>query len=175
VAAGGQSGSGVGFEASAISAYLRKLESTLDDDARRRIMRAAGGDAKKGGLSAAEDTLGSDRAMRNFKGGRVPLRLGYDEAGWQLSMNHRPSGVWFLAERGRRNSGPIYPRANGRKARRPTAGRVVVTPQGPRASSSYGPSRGLRTFTIAAARERKGGTDGAWRALQAELRRITKG
>ena len=168
-------GTGTGFEATAISAYLRKLESTLGEDARRRIMRAAGGEAKKGGLSAAEDTLGADRAMSNFKRGRVPLRLGYDEASWQLSMNHRPVGVWFLAERGRKASGAIYPRVNGRKSRIASNGRAVVTPQGPKASSSYGPSRGLRTFTIAAARERKGGTDGAWRALQAEFRRITRG
>jgi hypothetical protein len=175
VAVGGQAGSGVGLEATTIAAYLRKLESTLDADAQRRIMRAAGGDAKKGGLSAAEDTLGADRAMRNFKGGRVPLRLGYDQAEWQLTMNHRPSGVWFLAERGRKASGPIYPRAGGRKSRTTSAGRAVMTPQGPRALSSYGPSRGLRTFSIAAARERKGGTEGAWRALQAEFRRITRG
>ena len=174
MAASGRAGTGVGFEASMLSGYLAKLESTLDDDARRRIMRAAGGATKAAALSAATDTLGSDRAMSNFKGGRVPLGAGYDEAGWRLSVNHRPKGVWFLAERGRVRTGPIYPRRNGRKARLPTTGRAVMTPAGPRASSTYRPSRGLRTFTIAAARERDDGTKAAWRQLQQEFRRVVR-
>ena len=113
--------------------------------------------------------------MSNFKGGRVPLRAGYDEAGWQLSVNHRPKGVWFLAEKGRTSTGPIYPRRNGRRSRLPTKGRAIMTPSGPRALSTWRPSRGLRTFTIAAARERDDGTKAAWRQLQAEFRRITRG
>lgn len=175
MAAGGRPGTGTGFEASAISAYLSKLESTLGDDARKRIMRAAGKAAKEGALSAASDTLGPDRAMSNFRNGRVALGAGYDEAGWELTVNHRPRGLWMLAERGRKSSGPIYPRRNGRKARVLTKGRAVMTPQGPRASSTYGSSRGLRTFSMAAGRERTEGTKAAWQQLQSEFRRITRG
>lgn len=166
---------GTGFEASAISAYLRKLESTLDDDARRRMMRAAGKAAKDAALAAAETKLGSDRAMSNWRQGRVPLKAGYDEAGWTLKVNHRPVGMWKVADEGRKRSGPITPRLNGRKTRTPTKGRAVMTPQGPRSRSSYGPSRGTGVFRLAAARERAEGTKAAWRQLQDEFRRITRG
>lgn len=174
MAAAGRSGTGVGFEASALSAYVSRLESTLSADAQRRIMRAAGNAAKGAALSAAEDTLGNDRAMSNFKRGTVKLGAGYDTAGWELTINHRPKGLWMLAERGRSSSGPIYPRRSNRRSRVPVKGRAVMTPQGPRSSSSYRPSRGLRTFSIAAGRERTEGTKAAWRQLQSELRRVVR-
>lgn len=171
----GQVGTGSGFGASALSAYISKLESTISGDAQRRIVRSAGMAAKDAALDAAETKLGSDRAMSNWKSGRVPLRAGFDEAGWVLSVNHRPGGLWKVADQGRQRSGPIYPRRNGRKAKMATQGKAVLTPYGPRALSSYGPSRGTGVFRLAAARERASAPQAAWKQLSAELRRITRG
>ena len=54
-----------------IDAYLADLYRVVDDDAMRRISRAAGFAGKDAGLEAVTETLGSDRAMSNFRGGRV--------------------------------------------------------------------------------------------------------
>lgn len=172
---GGRAGSGAGFGASAISAYLSKLESTINAEAEGRILRAAGLAAKSAALSAAEDKLGGDRAMSNYKGGSVALNAGFDTKNWQLDINHRPAGLWLLADEGRKRSGAIYPRRNGRKARKATKGRAVLTPFGPRARSSFKPSRGTNVFKTASARERDKASEAAWQALQGEIRRIVRG
>lgn len=175
MAAAGRAGTGSGFGASALSAYISKLESTISGDAQRRIVRAAGLAAKDAAVDAAETKLGSDRAMSNWRRGSVPLKAGFDEAGWTLSVNHRPGGLWKVADQGRQRAGVIAPRRNGRKTRTATKGRAVLTPFGPRALSSYGPSRGTGVFRLAAAKERSAAPAAAWRQLSAELKRITRG
>jgi hypothetical protein len=166
---------GSGFEATALSAYVGKLGSLLDADANKRITRAAGFAAKDAGLSAAVDKLGSDRAMSGYKGGRIKLGVGFDTGSWRVDINHRPKGLWVLADAGRKRSGPIYPRRGRRKSIAPVPGRAVLTPFGPRAASSFGPSRGTGVFRLAAARERAAAPKAAFNQLQAELRRITRG
>jgi hypothetical protein len=71
------------------------------------------------------------------------LRAGFDYTGvTEITVNHRPGGVWSLMDSGRRSAGPIYPRVGGRRNRRgPVRGRAVVTPMGPRVGSSFGPSK----------------------------------
>jgi hypothetical protein len=168
---------GTGFSASVLSAYVANLESVLDADANRRITRAAGFAAKDAGLEAAADKLGGDRAMSGYKNGNIKLGIGYDTASWRVDLFHRPKGLWLLADQGRKRSGWIYPRpARGRgKTVAPTPGRAVLTPFGPRAASSFGPSRGTGVFKLAAARERDAAPKAAWRQLQTEFRRITRG
>jgi hypothetical protein len=166
---------GTGFSASVLSAYVANLESVLDADANKRITRAAGFAAKDAGLSAAVDKLGSDRAMSGYKGGRIKLGVGFDTGSWRVDINHRPKGLWLLADEGRKRSGPIYPRRGRRKSIAPVPGRAVLTPFGPRASSSFGPSKGTGVFKLAAARERDAAPKAAWRQLQTEFRRITRG
>lgn len=173
MAQAGRAGTGSGFSASALSAYVRRLESTIDDDAQRRILRAAGLATKNEALQAAEAKLGGDRAMTNWRRGTVPLKAGFDVAGWELTVNHRPGGLWKIADSGRKSIGVIAPRRNGRKVRTSTAGRAVMTPQGPRALSSYGPSRGTGVFRLAAAKERAAAPAAAFQQLLDEFRRIT--
>lgn len=166
---------GTGFSASVLSAYVANLESVLDADANKRITRAAGFAAKDAGLEAAADKLGGDRAMSGYKNGNIKLGVGFDTGPWRVDMNHRPKGLWLLADEGRKRSGGIYPRRGRRKGSTPTPGRAVLTPFGPRAASSFGPSRGTGVFKLAAAREREAAPKAAWRQLQAEFRRITRG
>ena len=166
---------GTGFSASVLSAYVANLESVLDADANKRITRAAGFAAKDAGLSAAVDKLGSDRAMSGYKGGRIKLGVGFDTGSWRVDINHRPKGLWLLADEGRKRSGPIYPRRGRRKSIAPVPGRAVLTPFGPRAASSFGPSKGTGVFKLAAARERDAAPKAAFNQLQAELRRVTRG
>lgn len=164
---------GVGVDV--LTAYVRKLDSLLDADANRRIVRHAGLAAKKAGLSVLEAKLGSDRAMSNFRNGNTKLGLGFDQNGWELHLNHRPRGLWLLADSGRKRSGGIYPRSGRRRNHTPVPGRAVLTPFGPRAGSSFGPSRGTGVFKMAAAREREAAPKAAWEQLQAELRRVVRG
>ena len=166
-----------GLQSAALSTYVGKLESTLNDEARRRLTMAAGLAARKAAVSAVEDKLGADRAMSNFKSGRVKLGAGFDVDGWTISVNHRPKGVWMLADAGRKRSGFAYPRSGssrGRKAKTTTPGRAVITPYGPRASSRWGPSRGTKVFAMASARERDAAPKAAWRVIQGELARIVR-
>jgi hypothetical protein len=116
-----------------------------------RVAEKAGQAGKKAALDAATKSLGGDRRFRNFKG-KPPLNAGYDQAGaTSVLINFRPSGLWNLAQSGRQGSGRIYPRGvtakgNSRKGRGHQTHRAVMTPNGPRAHSSYGHSRGLGTF-----------------------------
>ena len=166
-----------GLESAALSAYVRKLESTISDDARSRITMAAGIATRKAAVSAVEDKLGPDRAMSNFRSGRVKLGAGFDVDGWTVKVNHRPKGVWLLADAGRKRSGIAYPRTGanrGRKGKITTPGRAVLTPYGPRASHRFGPSRGTGVFEMAAAREREEAPKSAWRVVQGEFARIIR-
>lgn len=159
-----------------IEDYTRKLYGLVDDDAMRRISRAAGFAGKDAGIEAVTETLGADRAMSNFKGGRVKLGVGFDPGikATEVVLKHGPPGLWMLADKGRNNSGRIYPRVNGRKGRGPQPGRAVMTPQGPRAASSYSRSRGLGTLRRAAAKERTAVPKAAFRALQVEIGRVVR-
>lgn len=157
-----------------IDAHLADLYRVVDDDAMRRIGRAAGFAGKDAGLEAVTETLGSDRAMSNFRGGRVPLSVGFDQGvkATEVVLKHGPKGLWILTDEGRQRDGAIYPRRNGRRARSGTPGRAVMTPQGPRAASSYSRSRGLGTLRRAAAKERTAVPKAAFKALQVEIGRV---
>lgn len=157
-----------------LDVYVRGLYRMVDDDAMRRIGRAAGFAGKDAGMEAARESLGQDRAMSNFKKGKVPLSVGFDQGvkASEVVLRHGPPGLWMLADKGRQASGKQYPRTGSRKARKGTPGRAVMTPQGPRASSSYGPSRGLGTLRKAAGKERTAVPKAAFKALQIEMARV---
>ncbi len=159
-----------------LDAYARRLYGLVDDAAMRRISTAAGFAGKDAGLEAASETLGFDRAMSNFKKGKVPLKVGFDQGtkATEVVLKHGPPGLWMLADKGRRNSGSIYPRTGSRKARKTTPGRAVKTPYGPRSSSSYGSSRGLGTLRRAAGKERTAVPKAAFKALQVEIARTVR-
>lgn len=147
----------------ALSLYVARMKSMVDAKSRLQVMRAGGQAGKEAGLKAAVIKLGADRAMSNFRWGhRVPLKAGYDVTESRVEINHTPKGVWLLADKGRFNGGRIYPRtANGRKGRKAVKGRALRTPEGPRAASSYTPSKGTNVFKLAAAMEREAVPKGA--------------
>jgi hypothetical protein len=136
-------------------AEVRKTVDQITDivsgEPMSRVAAKAGQAGKKAALDAAARDLGGDRRFRNFKG-KPPLNAGYDQSGpTSVLINFRPAGLWNLAQSGRHGSGPIYPRGvtakgRGRKGVGHQAHRAVKTPNGPRAHSSYGHSRGLGTF-----------------------------
>ena len=115
--------------------------------------------------------------MSNFKSGRVRLSAGFDQGPQptQVIIGHGPKGVWILADEGRGRSGSIYPRNGRRKGTRTRPGRAVNTPYGPRARSSYRPSRGTGVLRLAAARERSAIPEAAFRQLQQEIGRVVRG
>jgi hypothetical protein len=167
-----------------LDVYVRRLYGLVDDDAMRRIGKAAGFAGKDAGMDAARESLGQDRAMSNFKKGKVPLSVGFDQGSKasEVVLKHGPAGLWSLADKGRSGSGRIYPRTQrpvggkpaGRKGSRTQPGRVVVTPQGPRAASSYSPSRGLGTLRKAAGKERTAVPKAAFKALQREIPNVLR-
>lgn len=166
---------GSGFAAGAMSAYVGRIGATIEGPAQQRVVRQAGFAAKRAGLDAVETKLGSDRAMSGYKGGRIKLGVGFDQTGWRLDVNHRPMGLWILADGGRKRTGPIYPRVGRRKATRTTPFRAVSTPYGPRASARFTtPSRGTKVFAMASAREREAAPKAAWGQLQQEIRQAVR-
>jgi len=167
-----------------VGAYAERLYHLLDDTTMRRVSRAAGFAAKDAGTAVLVEDLGFDRAMSNFKSGKVKLFVGWDEGvkATEIIVKHGPTGLWMLADRGRRASGDMYPKkqskSSGRKYARGTgvvAGRALKTPQGFRSSSSYGPSRGKATFRRAAARERDAAPRAGFKQIQAEIPRVLRG
>jgi hypothetical protein len=157
-----------------LSAYSARFYELVDDDAMRRISRKAGFAGKDAAFEAARAKLGPDRAMSNFKSGRVRLAAGFDQGvkPTQVIIGHRPAGLWSLADAGRKESGAIFPRNGRRKGTRVRDGRAVMTPAGPRARSSYGSSRGLGVFKMAAAKERDQAPEAAFHQLQAEIKAV---
>lgn len=157
-----------------LSAYAGRLYSLVDDDAMRRIGKKAGLAGKDAAFDAARDRLGLDRAMSNFKSGRVRLGARYEQGpvATQVVIDHRPGGLWILAESGRKREGTIYPRNGRRKGTGTRPGRSVNTPFGPRASSSFGRSRGTGLLRKAAALERAAIPEAAFKQLQAEIRAV---
>lgn len=153
--------------------YVGRMMTMVDDQARGRMMKAAGFAAKVEALRTVAEDLGPDRQFSNWRR-KVQLGAGFDLVGSQVRVNHRPVGMWLLADRGRYSAGSIYPRQGNRKGRTVLAARAVMTPQGPRARSSFGQSRGLKTFVTAAAREREAAPKAAAKQLTDEVRRFVR-
>ena len=146
--------------------FGRRLAQFTDPATLSRIVNKGGMAAKKSALDAASRSLGPDRAMSNLRRGRAKLNVGYDElGGTKIAINLR--GPWKLAEGGRRKSGKINPK-------RRSGNRAVKTPMGPRARSSYGPSRGLGTTTAAVRDAEREAPKAAFRQVQDELRRLVR-
>lgn len=154
---------------------LRELAAALTNGitpaARTRVAGAAGMAAKAATLAQVERDLGSDRRFSNMRR-KVQLGTGFDitNDAETVQMNYRPGGLFLLAERGRIRSGDIRPR-RGRPGRngRPAA---LRTPYGYLRSSSFRPSRGLRTLTNAIGLSMGAVTDATGDAIMSELREV---
>lgn len=131
--------------ADSLLAFAAKMERLTDPATIRRVTTAGARAGKEAGQSAAAADLGADRRFSGMRR-KASLNVGYEVAATEARLSFRPAGLWMLAESGRRNSGRIYPRRGGRKGDAAVGRRAVRTPQGPRARSSYGRSRGLGTF-----------------------------
>lgn len=144
--------------------FGRRIGTLTDQPTLTRIAAKAGAAGKTSALDAAAKDLGGDRAMSNLRGGRARLSAGYDQvAGSKVQINFR--GPWKLAEQGRRASGQIRPKRR----------RAVLTPHGPRARSSYGPSRGLDTFSDAVRDAQRSVPKAAVEQFRVEIRRAVRG
>jgi hypothetical protein len=156
-----------------LSDFGRRLAQVADGSAMRRIVNKAGMAGKKSALDAAEKDLG-DRAFSGMRR-KVKLSAGFDTVGdSQVKINFRPPGLWRLAEDGRNKSGGIFPRAGNRKGKGTVGGRAVMTPQGPRARSGFGPSRGLGTFTEAVNDAQREVPKAAARQFADEVRKVVR-
>lgn len=153
-----------------LGAWGSKLTKLLDAPAMGRITHAVGMASKKEAGQAAQHSLGSDSAMSNLKGGKAPLRTGFDTTESQVTVKF--TGPWKLAESGRKKSGPIYPKKGNSKGKGLVAGRAVMTPKGPRARSGYGPSKGLNTLSDASTAIEGVAGKTAFKELQSEIGRI---
>ncbi len=147
-----------------LAAFGARLAQVVDGSAKARIMNKAGMAGKKAALEAASDDLGGDRSFSGMRR-KAPLGAGYDVEGDLVRVNFRPAGLWNLADKGRRSSGPIRPRKK----------RAVLTPQGPRARSSYGPSRGLGTVRDAFKKAHRDVPKAAAQQFHAEVARVVGG
>lgn len=144
--------------------FARRMNQIADGDVAKRIAAKAGMAAKKSALKAASDSLGGDRAFSGMRR-KTRLNAGYDAAGpGQIKVNFRPAGLWKLADKGRRSSGTIRPRSK----------QAVLTPRGPRRTSSYGRSRGLNTLEDAYDDARRTAPKAAREQFSAEVRKLVK-
>lgn len=147
--------------------FGRRLESLVDGPVMQRMAAKGGAAGKRVALEAVSKDLGSDRAFSGMRR-RTGLSAGYDnQGGGVVAINFRPAGLWKLAEDGRNKSGKIKPRARGGK-------KAVMTPRGPRRSSTYGPSRGLGTFTDAVHDAQREVPKAAHEQFVAEIRRVVR-
>jgi hypothetical protein len=154
--------------------FARRLDKLEDPQTLRRIANKAGEAGKKAALAEATSSLGGDRRFSGMRRGAA-LNAGYDAVGASaVKLNLRPAGLWVLAEAGRRNSGGIFPRRGSRKGGVVIYGRAVMTPRGPRARSSYGKSRGLKTFSHTVDRAKREVPDAAAKQFTAEIARIVR-
>lgn len=117
------------------SAVGRTLITLTNPQSLEQISHAMGLAGKKAAADAVRADLGADLRMSNMRS-KAKLSSGYDIEPHGVTLHLRPAGLWNLADKGRRRSGRIRPRN----------GRALRTPQGPRALSSYRPSRGLNTI-----------------------------
>jgi hypothetical protein len=147
----------------AVRKWMQKVEGIAKGDALRRVLNEAGKAGKKAALDAAGDSLGGDLRFRNMARGG-PLSAGYDP-GSETTSSVVFRGPWRLAEGGRKKSGSIYRRGVTSTTGRSRKGNArafrglsfsggqhapaIRTPDGPRAHSRYGPSRGLKTYSNA--------------------------
>lgn len=132
-----------------------RLGSALDDlEPMQHVIGQAG---KKAALTTFRKSLGADMRMSGFRRKNVKLSAGYD-VGQPVLLNLRPKGLVMLADHGRKRSDRIVPRKRGKKS-------AVLTPRGPRAYSSYGPSRGLKVIDHTVKRA----TEDIPKALSAEV------
>lgn len=153
--------------ANELADFARRVVSITDPASLRRINTKAGMAGKKSALDAAAESLGGDRQFSGMRR-KVALSAGFDLNGADsVKVNFRPAGLWRLADQGRRSSGAIRPRKRGGK-------RALLTPAGPRASSSYGPSRGLNTYTDAVKDARRSVPKAAAAQFRAEVARVVR-
>lgn len=158
-----------------LSDFGRRLSNVTDSAAVRRILNKAGMAGKATALEAASESLGGDRMFSGMRR-KAPLKAGYDLVGSDtVKIGFRPAGLWVLADQGRKRSGRIYPRAGSRKGQGPVTGRAVSTPDGPRASSQYRPSRGLGTFDDAVTKARRKVPRAAANQFRSEVAKVVKG
>jgi hypothetical protein len=151
--------------ANELAAFASRVSDVTSGAALRRIADKGGMAGKKAALDAASKDLGGDRAFSNWRR-KVRLSAGFDSGGGTtVLINFRPGGMWRLAERGRSGSGVIVPRRR----------RAVLTPNGPRARSSYGSSRGLRTYTDAVKEAQREVPKAAAKQFSTEVARAVRG
>lgn len=156
----------------AIRKWVEKVEHVTDGSAMKRVLDKAGAAGKKAALEAASGSLGGDRRFSNWRG-KPALSAGYDVSGTsEVTVNFRPSGMWRLAEAGRHSSGAIYPRRGRSKGRGVVGGRALMTPDGPRARSSYRSSRGLKTYSTASRKASVSVPKAAHDQFIAEIRKV---
>jgi hypothetical protein len=154
--------------------FANRLERLEDPKTLMRIADKAGVAGKKAALDAAAKALGGDRRFSGMRK-KTALSAGYDVNGpSSVSINLRPAGLWMLAEDGRKRSGPIYPRRGARKGSGAAYGRAVMTPYGPRARSSYGPSRGSGAVSDVEDRAKRDVPKAAAQQFTAEVARIVR-
>ena len=125
--------------------YGAALASTLDEDALTRMSHAAGRAGRDAATHQIKRKLGADQAMSNWKlhkARNTKVTAGYDlRKPESVDVNMRPKGLVILSTKGRRGYGIIDTDRYS----------AVRTPDGPRAYSTWGPSRG--TGLLAEARE----------------------
>ena len=154
---------------STLSSFGDKVAKVVEPAAVKRVVMAGGMAGKKASLEAASSDLGGDRAFSGMRR-QVSLGVGFDDlGGTSIRLNFRPVGLWMLAERGRRGSGTIRPRRSG--------GKRAVTPAAgvARASSRWGPSRGLKTYTEAVKKSQTQVPKAAHRQFRVEVARAVGG
>lgn len=131
------------------------------------VQHAIGKAAKGAALKEAERGLGIDRSFSGFAR-KAPLGAGYD-TGMPVVLNLRPAGLWYLADEGRKRRGRINPR---RSRTRRGEHAAVMTPRGPRAFSTYGPSRGRSVLTKLMKRLEDDVPEAAERAIDEMARKV---
>jgi len=145
-----------------VAQITREVEDVMSGMALTRIQRYVGGRSKALALGHAAKDLGGDRAMSNFRGGRLRLGAGWDAMPSGIAVNFRPAGFWKLADEGRKRSGTIRPRRK----------KALATPDGVRSLSHYHPSRGLKTFQDSERDIERSAARNTDAAIARELRRI---
>jgi hypothetical protein len=129
--------------------YLQKLDDTLSSPATAKRLQRAG---SKEATDAARH-VGRARRLHNWHGSKLDAREVDDGAAL--------AGPWRLFEEGRRSSGEIQPRS----------AQAVLTPEGPRANSSYGSSSGIGVYTDASELARRTVPKAVYEEWQVQVRR----
>lgn len=152
---------------SSFKAYGDSLASIVDPAANRRVIDRAGRAGKSISLEHIEAAAGTDRIMSNFRLHRasgVRLNAGYDHVPGSdaaVIVNMRPKGPMVLLSSGRNARGLIDTDRY----------QAVMTPFGPRAYSTYGPSQGTGVIGKARAEMERELPRVANRAHQDEIRK----